>query len=96
MLNRIREDAVVKPFHPLKDMSDHAGAMKCVYADPQTLAQQFNDDEAVWRAFEGRRLIRRFLGNPHLISEEYLDQADWLEAEQIRPVRAIGMTLHQT
>jgi|SanBayMetagenome_1026888.scaffolds.fasta_scaffold42209_2 hypothetical protein len=61
MLNRIREDAVVKPFHPLKDMSDHAGAMKCVYADPPTL-----------------------------------DQADWLEAEKTRPVRAIGMPLHQT
>jgi hypothetical protein len=96
MLNRIREDAVVKPFHSLKDMSDHAGAMKCVYAAPQTLAQQFNDDEEVWRAFESRRLIRRFLGNHHLISEEYLDQADWLEAEQTRPVRAIGMPLHQT
>jgi hypothetical protein len=40
-------------------------------------------------------LIRRFLGNPHLISEEYLDQADWLEAEQARPVRAIGIPLHQ-
>lgn len=95
MLNRIREDAVVKPFHPLKDMSDHAGAMKCVYADSQTLAQQLNDDEAAWRDFENRRLIRGILGKPCSISEKYLDQADWLEAERTRPVLAIGIPLHQ-
>ena len=95
MLNRIREDAVVKPFHPLKDMSDHAGAMKCVYADPQTLSQQFNDDEAVWRAFESRRLTRTILGKSCCISEEYLDHTDWLEVERTRPVRAIGMPFHQ-
>jgi len=76
-------------------MSNHAGGIICVCTEAQDLARQFNDDEAVWRAFESRRLIRRFLGNPHLISEEYLDQADWLEAEQARPVRAIGIPLHQ-
>lgn len=95
MQNWIREDAVVKPFHPLKDTSDHAGGMKCVYTDPQALAQQFNDDEAVWRDFESRRLIRSILGKPCSISEKYLDQADWLEAERTRPVRAIGIPLHQ-
>jgi hypothetical protein len=68
---------------------------KCVCTDPQALARQFKDDEAVWRDFESRRLIRRFLGKPYSISDEYLDQTDWLEAERIRPVRAIGMPLHQ-
>ncbi len=63
--------------------------------DPQALARQFNDDEAVWRAFESRRLIRRILGNHHPIPEECLDHADWIDAEQTRPVRAIGISLHQ-
>lgn len=63
--------------------------------DPQALAQQFNDDEAVWQAYESRRLLRHILGNPHPIPAECLDHADWIEAEQTRPVRAIGIPLHQ-
>lgn len=95
MLNWIRKDAIVKLHHPLKDMSNHAGGMICVCTDAQALARQFNDDEAVWRAFESRRLTRTILGKPCSISEEYLDQTDWLEAERTRPVRAIGMPFHQ-
>jgi len=95
MMNWIREDAVVKLHRPLKDTSNHSGGMKCVCTDPQALARQFNDDEAVWRAFESRRLTRSMLGNPCSISEKYLDHTDWLEAERTRPVRAIGMPFHQ-
>ena len=95
MPNWIKEDAIVKPHHPLKDMSNHAGGMICVCTEAQALARQFNDDEAVWRAFESRQLTGSILGKPCSISEEYLDHTDWLEAERTRPVRAIGMPLHQ-
>ena len=93
-LNWIGEDAVAKPFRTPNDMSRDACAMRFLHADPQALAQQFNDDEAVWRAFESRRLIRRFLRKPLPIPEECLDHADWLEAGRTRPVRAIGTTFH--
>jgi len=60
----------------------------------QTLARQFNDDETVWRAFERRRLIRRFLRSRSPLPDGCLDRADWLAAERdARPVRAIGFTV---
>ena len=65
-------------------------------ADAQAFARQFNDEEAVWRAFENLRLIRLLLGVRHPLPEECLDRADWLEAErQARPVRAIGIAVPQ-
>ena len=94
-LNWIGEDAVAKPFRTLNDMSHGAYAMRFLHTDPQALGQQFNDDEAVWRAFESHRLIRRILGKPLPIPEECLKHADWLEAERTRPVRAIGISLCQ-
>ncbi|MEI7591197.1 MAG: hypothetical protein WCJ49_07825 [Deltaproteobacteria bacterium] len=54
--------------------------------DPQALSRQFNEDEAVWRIFENLRRIRRLLGESSPISEESLDQADWIKAEQSRTV----------
>ena len=59
-------------------------------ARQQNLARQFNDDEAVWNAFERRRWLRKILGSPFPDSENSLDALDWIEAErEARPVRVI-------
>ena len=59
--------------------------------DPQELSRQFNEDEAVWRCFEEKHWLRRMLGSPSELSEEVLDNLDWLEAErEVRQVRANG------
>jgi hypothetical protein len=57
----------------------------------QELARRFNEDEAVWRAFEYKRAFRRLLGNMAPLSDEAFDRLDWEEAErECRVVRAIG------
>ena len=60
--------------------------------DPQELARQFNEDEAVWQCYQEKRKKRR--RRFRLCSrrgEKLLDQLDWLAAErETRPVRAIG------
>ena len=59
--------------------------------DPQELSRQFNEDEAVWRCFEQKRLLRRLLDPASLFPEKMLDDLDWLEAErETRMTRAIG------
>lgn len=63
----------------------------------QENVQRFNDDEAVWRRFARKRARRkrlrrlfRLLELPP-ITEEQLDQLDWLAADrEARPTRAIG------
>jgi hypothetical protein len=50
--------------------------------ESQNLARQFNDEEAVWRAFEQRRWLRKRLGTDIPLSEETLDSLDWMEAER--------------
>ncbi len=66
--------------------------------DVRENVRRFNDDEAVWRCFARKRahrkrltrLLRRLGAQPPL-TEEQLDQLDWLAAErEARPVRAIG------
>ena len=60
-------------------------------ASQQNLARQFNDDEAVWAAFESRRWLRKLLGSPFPDSKKSLDALDWVEAErEALPGRAIG------
>ena len=60
----------------------------------QKLARDFNDDEAVWRAFESRKRLRDLLGTPCPLDEETADALDWVWAERhARPVRAIGFVL---
>jgi len=63
--------------------------------EPQELARIFNEDEAIWRAFEHKRELRRRLpGSRTPLPEEILDDLDWREAErESRQVRAIGVTL---
>ena len=66
--------------------------------DVQENVRQFNEDEAVWRCFARKRALRkqllsllRSLDSPPTLTEEQLDQLDWLAAErEARPVRAIG------
>ena len=55
------------------------------------LARRFNEDEAVWRCYESRRLRRR---NETLLPDEILDQLDRIEAErECREIRLIGTTV---
>ena len=60
-------------------------------ADPQELARYFNKNEAVWRAFERKRELRRLLGSQESFSEKALDDLDWAEAErECREVHCVG------
>lgn len=60
------------------------------YTNSQELARKFNEDEAVWRAFDRRRSLRSLLGSTPCVPNE--DLSDWLAAErEARPVRAVGI-----
>lgn len=60
------------------------------YTKFQDLARKYNEDEAVWRAFDRRRSLRSLLGSVLSVPNENL--ADWLAAErEARPVRAVGI-----
>jgi hypothetical protein len=67
--------------------------------EAQELARVFNEDEAVWRCYERKRLLRRpALGLPfseHISDySDFLDHLAWLAAEREgRMVRAIGFFL---
>ena len=57
----------------------------------QELARRFNEDEAVWRSYEYKRMLRRLLGSRSSLSEDILDYLDWQAAErECRAVRAVG------
>ena len=57
----------------------------------QELARRFNEDEAVWRAYENRRRLRLLNGNESLLRNEILDELDWIAAErEARKTRCIG------
>ena len=59
--------------------------------DPQELARCFNEHEAVWRAFEQKRELRRLLGSRESFSEKAIDDLDWAEAErECREVHCVG------
>ena len=68
------------------------------FNDVQENVRRFNEDEAVWRCFARKRARRkrlqrllRLLDSPPPLTEEQLDELDWLAAErEARPVRAIG------
>jgi len=72
--------------------------MNSPFRDVQQDVRQFNEDEAVWRCFVRKRARRkrlqrllRSLGSPSQLTEEQLDELDWLAAErEARPSRAIG------
>jgi hypothetical protein len=64
----------------------------------QENVRRFNEDEAVWRCFARKRAQRkrllpllRSLDSPPALTEEQLDEIDWLAAErEARPTRSIG------
>jgi len=71
------------------------------FADVRERVRQFNDDEAVWRCFAKKRARRKkllellaSLNAPSALTEDELDQLDWLAAErEARPIRAIGIVV---
>jgi len=64
------------------------------HSDPQELARRFNEDEAVWRSFERKRVLRRLRRSRSPLPEKVLDDLDWQAAErECRQVRAVGFPL---
>ena len=60
-------------------------------ADSQELARRFNEDEAVWQRYEYIRRLRLRLGIKSLLSDEVLDELDWIEAaRQCRGIWCVG------
>jgi len=61
--------------------------MKPVF-ESEELARRFNEDEAVWQRFEQKRKLRQRLSPDSSLSEELLDELDWLESErELREMR---------
>jgi hypothetical protein len=59
--------------------------------DPQELARQFNEDDAVWREYDRLRQTRHRCGLTIPLPSDY---PDWLRAEgKIRIIRCIGKGL---
>jgi hypothetical protein len=59
--------------------------------EAQELARRFNEDGAVWRAFEKKRALRKLLGSNTPLPEEILDDLDWQAAErECRTLRSVG------
>lgn len=52
------------------------------FADPQELANRFNEDETVWREYSRLRRLRRRFGLGLALSSDLLDRLDWLTAER--------------
>lgn len=77
---------------------ENSGAVRSPLNDVQENVRRFNEDEAVWVCFARKRARRkrlhrllRLLDSPPPLTEEQLDQLDWLAAErEARPVRAVG------
>jgi hypothetical protein len=57
----------------------------------QELARRYNEDEAVWRSYERKRVLRRLLGSRPSLPADILDYLDRQAAErECRTVRAVG------
>ncbi len=63
--------------------------MNQVINDVQESVRRFNEDETVWRCFAKKKARRKrllpllvLLNSPPSLSEEQLDQLDWLAAER--------------
>jgi len=46
------------------------------------LTRRIVEEEAVWRAYEHKRELRRLLGSCTPLPEDILDYLDWQEAER--------------
>ena len=63
-------------------------------AHTQELARLFNEAEAIQQDFEHRRFLRQLLGSRLPLSEEVLDDLDWLAAlRSWRETRAIAQVI---
>ena len=52
------------------------------FVDNQELADNFNEDEAVWRRYRQKRSRRPLRSSSRLFPDEALNRLDWLEAER--------------
>jgi len=52
------------------------------FVDSQDLANNFNEDEAVWRRYQQKRGLRLLRRSSRLFPDEVLDRLDWLEAKR--------------
>lgn len=60
--------------------------------DSQELSRLFNEDEAVWRRYQEKRLKLILFGRRLGLIKEELERLTWAEAEaEIRPIRCIGI-----
>ncbi|MEK7762891.1 MAG: hypothetical protein AAB433_15070 [Nitrospirota bacterium] len=65
-----------------------------LFTDAQELARRFNEDEAVWRAYERLRQLCRRCGFRVSLPTDILDRLDWLKAERVgRVIRCVGTPL---
>ena len=68
--------------------------MKPIF-ESQELAKCFNEDESVWRSFEEKRKSRRRFSPDSVLSEELLEEIDWLESErECRETACVGRACH--
>jgi hypothetical protein len=59
--------------------------------NPQELARQFNEDAAIWRSFQQKRLRPHLPGTASLLPQDILYHLKWLKAQREgRPARAVG------
>jgi hypothetical protein len=64
-------------------------------SDTQEFARHFNEEEAMWRWFQEKRLARHLLEAGSPLPESVLDRLDWLEAErEIRTTRAVAQVVN--
>ena len=60
--------------------------------DVREQVRHFNEDEAIWRRFQKRRVLRRLSRSGGTIAEEILDHIDWIAADrECRDLRVFGL-----
>jgi hypothetical protein len=62
-------------------------------SDTQEFARHFNEEEAIWRRFQEKRLARHLLEAGCPLPESVLDHLDWLEAATRDPDHPGGRKL---
>ena len=60
--------------------------------DVREQVRRFNEEEAIWRRFQKRRILRRLSRWRDTIAEEILDHIDWIAADrECRDLRVFGL-----
>ena len=67
--------------------------MKTLF-ESQEFARRFNEEEAVWQRFQQKRELRQRLSPNTSLSDDLLDELDWLEARrECHETRCVGRVL---